>query len=383
MARASLTNLFIAASLTAGCTTFLYTPSSERWIDEVMLHDGRTIEVERLGFFPSGRGQPNQHDLVANNPDTRVTIRWSGEKNFQPILLDFQDRTAYLAVIATSVFSDLKQYGCPEIPYVFFRYDEKRERWRQVGAREFPSSLLRANLHERSSQGYTARAIPNDFASWQSPYKNQWRVSRYKDGCRHTVPSNEDPSHPQSPGQPSQAVQLEVLASKVYEPDWIIRGDAQIQFRDWTAISVDKERNARCRSLVRQVGDESDKPELRGWLLFVKDPTGTKKARLDSATILCDASALWFVDYGWADPRRVILTKFTHSGDLLYRLNFEKPDAPSGYPGHIMQPTFRSENGYLYFEWWNTDQSGWSRLIKRSMKVRVQEPQPSAQLTTR
>jgi hypothetical protein len=89
---------------------------------------------------------------------------------------------------------------------------------------------------------------------------------------------------------------------------------------------------------------------------------------------------IWFVDYA-QDRRRVILTKFTIQGDFVYRLSFQKPDTVDGYLGHIMQPTFHAENRYLYFDWWNTNQSGEDRHIKRSMKVRVREPQSAAQAT--
>lgn len=228
-------------------------------------------------------------------------------------------------------------------------------------------------IGERLSEGFETRAIPTDFASWRSRHKNQYRVGHYRNGCRHTVPSNEDPSHPQSRGQPSQKVDLEVLDIKIYDPERVVKGDAQIQSQNWTAISWDKERYDKCRSLVRRVGDDSDRPELRGWLLFVNDPTGLKKAR-DSGEIFCSDDALWFPDFS-LDPRHVILTKFTIGGDFVYRLNFEKPHSPGGYLGHIMQRTFRAENGYLYFDWWNTNQSGWDRRIRRSLKVRVREPQ--------
>lgn len=387
--------------------------ADQRWIDEALLADGRTVEVDRSVSFNFGRGElsnaltrwPNQYAFKVNNPDSGKSIRWSGEQDFDPILLDFWNKTPYLVVVATSVFSNLKQYGCPEIPYIFFRYDESNGHWDQIAPKDFPPQLLHANLSfrydgtymkdgkrqskedidrrnavgERSSENFTTRNIPTDFASWTSRYKNQYRVGHYRDGCRYTVPSNEDPTHPQAPGQPSQDVVLEVLETKVYEPEWIIKGDPDIQFRDWNALAWDEEKSAKCRALMRRVSDDTDQPALRGWLLFNNDPTGTKKAR-DSGSIFCDAEMIWFVDYG-QDRQRVALTKFTIRGDFVYRLSFDKPDAPGGYLGGIMQPTFCAENGYLYFEWWNTNQSGWSRHIKRSMKVRLREPAPVAQAT--
>jgi hypothetical protein len=42
--------------------------------------------------------------------------------------------------------------------------------------------------------------------------------------------------------------------------------------------------------------------------------------------------------------------KATPAGDVVYRISFERP-AGIRYVGLIMFPTFKSENGYLYFEW--------------------------------
>ena len=384
--------------------------ADERWIDEAILVDGSSIDVERSVSYNFGNGDlssaltrwPNQYAFKVDNPYSGKSIRWSGEKDFNPILLDFWNKVPYLVIVAVSTFSNLKQYGCPEIPYIFFRYDENSKHWNQIDSKDFPPQLLHANLsfsydghiknsakqskekidsinatHERSSGNFTTRNIPTTFASWPSRYKNQYRVGHYKDGCRYTVPSNEDPTHPQSLGQPSQEAKLEILETKLYDPVWTIKGDAQIQFRDWSAIAWDAKAYASCRALVRKVGDDSDKPELRGWLLFVNDPTGTKKAR-DSGTIFCNTEMMWFIEYG-LDRKHVYLSKFTIQGNFIYRLSFEKPDEPYGYTGGILQPTFRAEDGYLYFEWWNTNQSGWNRDIKRAMKVRTREPLPLSQ----
>ena len=107
-----------------------------------------------------------------------------------------------------------------------------------------------------------------------------------------------------------------------------------------------------------------------------------KKAR-DAAAIFCDAESLWFVDYYQAEnPDDIIMVKFTNSGDFRYRLKFAKPDAPRGYVGSIMAPTFRSEGEFLYFEWWNFRHLGASEgggvQIERSIKVRLREPTPAA-----
>jgi len=396
--------IILVTCLLPGCRT------DERWTDEALLADGRTIEVARSVSFHFGRGElsdaltswPDQYALSAQNPDTGMRFLWSGEQHFNPILLDFWKKKPYLVAVASSTLSNLEQYGCPDIPYIFFRYDESKGHWDQIPPKDFPPQILHANLSfrhdgtymkngakqskenieernalsERSSGNFTTRTIPTNFVSWPYRHKNEYRVGHYQDGCRHAVPSNEDPTHPQSAKQPSQDIVLEVLETKIYEPEWIIKGDANIQFREWDRLAWDGEKSAKCRALVRRVGNESEQPNLRGWLLFNKDPSGTKKAR-DSGTIFCDTEMIWFVDYGQG-RRHVSLTKFTTGGDFVYRLTFKKPDEPDEYAGGIMQPTFHAEDGYLYFEWWNTNQSGWSRHVKRSIKARVREPQANA-----
>jgi len=389
---------FFAASLSAFGAL-----AADYWSEDALQHDGRVVRVERTVYYNFGGGElsqaltrwPNQFAIRATNPDTGDTVRWSGSVGWNPIMLGFLDKRAYLVIEANLVSADVKQYGCPEIPYVFLRLDDRSE-WKVVPGVEFPKSLLRANLSahyhpvstkkhqsvedvdnsnkasERSTGGSFARDIPANFAAWQSKYKNQYRV-RPRRGCEHTVPSNEDPSHPQWPGKPAQKVALEILEVKVYDPQWVIKGE-QSGNSEWTKLSYGPESAAACRALIKRVDDSSDRPELRGWLLFAKDPTGNRKAR-GFEPLFCNERFLWFTDYDPTDRVHAILTKFAHDGELVYRLKFEKPDEPKHFSGHFMRTTMRAEGGYLYFEWWNTNQSGWDRQVVRAMKARVREPQ--------
>ena len=193
---------------------------AERWVDQALLHDNRSIEVSRTVAFHFGSGElsnalsrwPDQYSLMAKHPDTEKTIRWFGERHFNPILLDFWEGIPYLVIVATNIYANLKQYGCPEIPYVFFRLDQSSDRWTQITSKEFPPGLRRANLsfsydgtymragkrqskddiesrnelREHTTNGSFTRIIPTDFATWKYPAKNQYRLAHYRDGCRHT-----------------------------------------------------------------------------------------------------------------------------------------------------------------------------------------------------
>jgi len=386
-------------------------PEREQWKEQVTLHDEREVPVSRVAWqqwlFDDAQGQTwrYRYSIKVVNPNSGKVVRWAGRWSERPIIVEFDQRYAYVVLLPENCNLDMTRYGNPNPPYVVLRRaDGWFQRWHQVQLGDYPASLRRINLiiryplweiRDRGQTYFSADEVKRlsrpdtmDGGFKQSPIPRDWESWNYKHklrdgwGCadkfRKLVP---DPGHPQSSVQPSPEVQLDVLETRVYEPQWIAKSNAKDPSRDWNALAFDKERYAKCRSFLQPVGYDSDRPELRGWLLFVKDPTGNKKAR-DAAAIFCDAESLWFVDYYQAqNPDHVIVVKFTTSGDFVNRLKFAKPDAPRGYAGNIMAPTFRSESGFLYFEWWTHKDLGASegggRQIERSMKVRLREPAPT------
>jgi hypothetical protein len=181
-------------------------------------------------------------------------------------------------------------------------------------------------------------------------------------------------SHPQArePGN-ATPVALEILTEKLYEPVWIIKNHDDGTTK-WADLTFDKSRHDRCAQLLKL--EKAGTPLMQGWFLFTADPTGRKKARY-TGEVLCEAEALWFFDYA-AERGKMTLTKYTAAGDLVYRISFDKPAPIYGFAGHIMSPTFREEAGYLNFDWWDSNQAGSDRHIKRSMKVRLAEPGPAS-----
>jgi hypothetical protein len=174
---------------------------------------------------------------------------------------------------------------------------------------------------------------------------------------------------------PSIKVVLEVLEEKAYDPVWIIKEEPDSSVSKWSEISWDKTRGERFNTLLQP--ETTGAPLMQTWHLFVNDPSGRKKVRY-SGTAICDPDAIWFEDYV-IEPGRMVLTKYSITGDLIYRISFEQPPTPYGYAGALMMSTFKSAGGFLNFEWWNTNQSGRDRHIKRSMKVRIKEPQNSTE----
>jgi hypothetical protein len=123
--------------------------STYRWQEEVLLHDGRVIVVERsvkTGYAPREIGQPpgeSDYTLTFSVPGGK-NITWDGERNrFVPMILDFEQGVPYVvATGATALVYGAE--GCPRPPYFFFRWNAGQ--WQRVRYEEFPKSIRKANL---------------------------------------------------------------------------------------------------------------------------------------------------------------------------------------------------------------------------------------------
>lgn len=371
------------------------------WIDEARLHDGRIIEVKRTVIYNFGSGEltyalqrwPNQFSLEAINPDTRKKIEWLGEKYVNPIMLDFVDGIPYLVIVSDRVFSNIQKYGCPEIPYVFLKYDEKTSKWTSVSNKAIPNMLHQANLSEShdgwmdemhngkrqsyqeilrrnknrefGSGGFFSGIIPSNFEEWAYKKKNRLKNTRFTNDCRPPLSLPVDAVNPISPTQPSKSVKLEVIEQKDYEPK------LQINNSDWSALSWDNVRYQSCNSLLQPA--DPDNPQLDAWQLFVNDPTGTKVTSNRNSNRICENDTIWFVDYV-AEKSKVVVIKANKIGDVVYRISFDKPVEDMGFSGAIRMPTFKSEGGYISFEWLIFRNIGQSWEVKRIIKVRFLEP---------
>lgn len=193
-------------------------PQIAQWVDEVLLHDGRIIEATRKVLFHfSGKElsqscskSPDQYIIEVKHPDTGANIKWEGERNINPILIDFVRGIPYLAVTSRRVFSNVKLYGCPEVPYAFLKYDYKSEQWLPVPHTDVPNELSTANLsyrydgaymkggkrqpnkfisdryivEARTSKNYLSNLIPKTFEEWKYDKKESFRSEHIANDCR-------------------------------------------------------------------------------------------------------------------------------------------------------------------------------------------------------
>ncbi len=223
--------------------------------------------------------------------------------------------------------------------------------------------LLHGNLLNRIA----ARRAPNGDSYPLTAFLKSASHLTHPQGLIFDLISGMPPTNNESS---SEKIRLEILEEKVYDPVWVIKEEPMSNVSKWSELTWDSKRDERCKTLLKPEIDGA--PQLQTWHLFVNDLSGRKKVRYTGIAI-CDPDAIWFLDYV-IEKGRTVLTKYSANGDLIYRVGFDKPIEPYGYPGGIIFRTFTVENGYLQFEWWNTNQSGRDMHVKRSLKVRFREP---------
>jgi hypothetical protein len=118
------------------------------WKEEVLLHDGRVIVIERslrTGEVPVEIGQrPGESDytLTFKTADGK-TVSWGAGKSFKPMILDFSSGTPYV-VARGSTGPDYEKHGCPRPPYFIFRWADGV--WQRIDYEQLPKEIRKANL---------------------------------------------------------------------------------------------------------------------------------------------------------------------------------------------------------------------------------------------
>jgi len=361
-----------------------YTSRTESHIEDVALHDGRHIEVERtvqwktefhildpffgLPFMPRFETSgPDTFSLKFKHPDTQETITWQGVQHYTPVLLDIVSGVPYLVVNGFTSKETEAIYGCPELPYFYLKYESGFfGKWVAIPVEKAPEVLRESNLSQasRNDGGFFQRVIPRTYEEWNYMYKNEHLNERKVGDCRPPrAPLPQAALPTAKEGIP------EILETINYAPDRIAIGD------DWSNLMFDQKREGECKKLFRPT-DSSD--YMQGQR-FVNDSTGKKTVPYSKTAqfnmgvrVLCDDN-VWFVTH-MEEPGKIIISKFTATGDLVYRTSFRNPNVVSGFIGYIRIPSLRSEGGYLYFDWLDFNDSNREWHIKRWLKMRMREP---------
>jgi hypothetical protein len=125
------------------------------WKEEVLLHDGSKMVVERSQSY-GGRheiGQPppiKEHTISFMLPDIKKTITWTseygediGRTNFFLLAVHMVNGTPYI-VAEPNLCLSYNKWGRPNPPYVFFKYDGTA--WQRIPLEEFPAEFTTINV---------------------------------------------------------------------------------------------------------------------------------------------------------------------------------------------------------------------------------------------
>ncbi|MGB3225130.1 MAG: hypothetical protein WBB23_20225 [Desulforhopalus sp.] len=133
---------------------FLGFGNSANWKEEVLLHDGRKIIVER-SLTHGGRGEIGQSPIKEQAikfalPGSKQSITWKdeysediGRASFLVFALHLLDDTPYL-VVSPHLCLAYNKWGRPNPPYVFLKYDGTT--WQRIPLAEFPTEFNEINI---------------------------------------------------------------------------------------------------------------------------------------------------------------------------------------------------------------------------------------------
>jgi hypothetical protein len=128
---------------------------SKSWKEEVQLHDGSKIIVERM-VDRGGRHEIGQEPPIKNQsviftlPSTNESVTWEdnftediGGANFLPMQLEIRKDTAYVVANPMGCPS-YRKWGRPNPPYIVFKYQSHK--WIRITLEELPAEFVTPNI---------------------------------------------------------------------------------------------------------------------------------------------------------------------------------------------------------------------------------------------
>ncbi len=145
----------ICLVLTLGVSMSAYGFGGDSWKEEVLLHDGSRLIVNRSQSYGGQHeiGQPppiREHTISFMLTNTKETITWIseygediGRTNFYLLAVHVLNGTPYI-VASPYLCLSYNKWGRPNPPYVFFKYDGKA--WQRIPIEEFPAEFTTINV---------------------------------------------------------------------------------------------------------------------------------------------------------------------------------------------------------------------------------------------
>jgi hypothetical protein len=140
------------------------------WKEEVLLHDGKKIIVERSqrhgGRHEITQSSPvSEHEITFALPKTNKTIKFKseysedvGRVNLNLLALHILNETPYI-VAEPNLILAYNKWGRPNPPYVLFTYDGQK--WERIKISELPREFSTINLIVNNGNEYRIEKIIN------------------------------------------------------------------------------------------------------------------------------------------------------------------------------------------------------------------------------
>ena len=364
--------------------------------NEVTLQDGRKIETEINSYQTTEfhlldpffglpiaprieKTSADKYSLKFVHPDSKQKITWEGRRGFTPILLDIIDGTPYLVILGRPTKETEEIYGCPELPYVYLKYDFGFfGKWIPVSSEKTPGILRTANLRSQpanTGEGYFQKKIPKSYNEWNYSYKNSYRNERSGGDCRPKLPPPAEIKLP-----PPNTIELNLVESSdisiataddYYKLLWSKSGEINVK---------------KCEGVFRTIYRDS----LLIGDFFTKDSTETKRIPYTGSAPFpsrktfeprayryCNDNFVWFVS-SQEMPEKTLITKYTITGDLVYNIAITNPSTTdNNLSKQMVLNSFSEEGGYIAFYWIQelpTDKGPPPIYWNRLSKFRFKEP---------
>jgi hypothetical protein len=151
----SLLGMLLMVGVSMNAEAALFGLGSTSWKEEVLLHDGGKIivgrAVDRGGRHEIGQQPPiKEQSMSFTLPSSNERIAWKSEftadvglADFQPLLLDVFQETAYLVTSPVGCLA-YNKWGRPNPPYIIFKFQGKT--WQRIPMQELPKEFKIPNL---------------------------------------------------------------------------------------------------------------------------------------------------------------------------------------------------------------------------------------------
>ena len=149
---------FLIWAIGLSACVVLPTSGADSWKEEVLLHDGQKIVVERIQTY-KGRSEPGQrapigeHTIRFSLPGSSNTITWTsqygeeiGRTDFNLSALHVKNNTPYV-VAEPNLCLSYNKWGRPNPPYVVFRHDGNT--WQRIAFDALPPEFTTVNVVKR------------------------------------------------------------------------------------------------------------------------------------------------------------------------------------------------------------------------------------------